>query len=167
MRRRRHDACIMKSTAADVVLFAFHDAGRTAEVVTAAGNQPGVVSVAVVGRSPDCEVRVISRVGDEMPDVRSLASVLAVLDVLSWPLSVLTGSPRETQPVTLPDSDDGIAAFGRLVPRGALVILLAVCKDSEAAIDSFERQVGAALFPMPGDGDDRLRVPVGRAWAER
>jgi hypothetical protein len=153
MRRRRHDAWTMNSTSANVVLFAFHDAGRVAEVVAAAGAQTGVVSLAVVGRSAESEIRIIGRVGQGAPEAGWLASLLAVLDVLSWPLRVLAGSPSESEPVILPDSDDGFAAFARMVPRGTLVILLAVCDDSKTTSESFESQIGAALYRLPAYGE--------------
>jgi hypothetical protein len=153
----------MDSTTANVVLFAFHDASRVADVVAAAGQQPGVVSVAVVARSPECEIRIIGRVGDELPEARWLASVLSVLDVLSWPLCVLAASPRDAEALTLPDSDHGFDTFGRLIPRGALVLLLAVCDSAKAAVGSFEREVGAALYQASASGDDWFRSPVGQA----
>jgi hypothetical protein len=154
----------METTTANIVLFAFRDAARAAQVVAAARDQTGVRSVAVVGRSTDCEIRIIGRVGEEIPEARWLASALAVLDVLSGPLRVLAGSPLESDAVTLPDSDNGFATFGRLVPRGALVILVAVCDDSKPAIGSFESPLGAALFRMPADCAIRMS---GRAEVRR
>jgi hypothetical protein len=142
---------------AHVVLFAFHDATQAAQVVAAARDQTGVRLVAVVGRSTDCEIRIVERVGEELAGTRWLASSLAVLDVLSGPLRVLAGSPQETEAMTLPDSDGGFATFGRLIPRGALVILVAFC-DSEPAIGSFERPLGAALCRMPADCVTRVSV---------
>lgn len=139
----------MESTTAKVVLFAFHDARRVAAVVDAAVDHPGVRSVAVVGRSADCELRIIGRVGSALPDVRSLASTLAVLDALSSPLCVVAGAQDAGEAVTLPDSVNGYAAFGRLVPPGALVILLAVCDEQTIPISSFERELGSALFRRP------------------
>jgi hypothetical protein len=141
----------MDSTTANVVLFAFHDAARAAQVVAAARDQTGVRSVAVVGRSTDCEIRIVGRGGEELPESRWFASALAVLDVLSGPLGVLAGSPRETEALSLPDSDDGFATFGRLIPRGALVLLVAVFDDSQPEIGSIESPLGAALFRMPAD----------------
>jgi hypothetical protein len=140
----------MDSTA-NVVLFAFRDAARAAQVVAAARDQTGVRSVAIVGRSTDCEIRIIGRAGEEPPESRWFASALAVLDLLSGPLGVLAGTPPETEALTLPDSDAGFATFGRLIPRGALVLLIAVCDDSQTAIGSFESPLGAALFRMPAD----------------
>jgi hypothetical protein len=141
----------MDSTTANIVLFAFRDAARAVQVVAAAREQTGVRSVAVVGRSTDCEIRIIGRGAEELPESRWFASALAVLDVLSGPLGVLAGTPQETEALTLPDSDAGFAAFGRLIPRGALVLLVAVCDDSQPEIDSFESPLGAALFRMPAD----------------
>ena len=141
----------MDSTTANVVLFAFHDAARAAQVVAAARDQTGVRSVAVVGRSTDCEIRIIGGAGDELTDARWLASALAVLDVLSGPLRALAGSPPETEAITLPDSDGGFATFGRLISGGTLVLLVAVCDDSLSAIGLFESPLGAALFRMPAD----------------
>jgi hypothetical protein len=141
----------MDSTTANVVLFAFRDAARAAQIVAAARDQTGVRSVAIVGRSTDCEIRIIGRAGEELPESRWFASALAVLDVLSGPLGVLAGSPPETEALSLPDSADGFATFGRLIPRGALVLLVAVCDDSQPGIGSFESPLGAALFRMPAD----------------
>ncbi|MDT5209125.1 MAG: hypothetical protein QOF67_1540 [Mycobacterium sp.] len=141
----------MHSTTTSVALFAFHDASRAAQVVAAACDQIGVRSVAIVGRSSDCELRIIGRVGEELTEARWLASALAVLDTLSGPLRALAGSPRETEAVTLPDSDQGFAAFGRLIPDGALVVLVAVCDESEPAIVSFEGLLRAALSGLPAD----------------
>lgn len=151
MARGRHDAGAMESTSANVMLFAFHDATQAAQVSAAAGARPGVRSVAVVARSADCEIRIISRVGDELPDAHWLASTLAVLDALSGPLRVQDGSSEPTEAVTLPDSPDGFAAFGRLIRRGTVVILVAVCDDAALPIDSFVKPLGAALFQMPVD----------------
>jgi hypothetical protein len=141
----------MDSSAANVVLFAFRDAARAAQVVAAARDQTGVRSVAIVGRSTDCEIRIIGGVGEEVPEARWLASALAVLDVLSGPLCALTGSPPEAEAMTLPDSDGGFATFGRLIPRGALVLLVAVCDDAQPATGSFASPLGTALFRMPAD----------------
>jgi hypothetical protein len=152
----RLDAHTMDSTTANVVLFAFRDPSRTAQVVAAAGGQSGVRSVAVVGRAADCEIRIIGRVGEGLTDARWLAYALAVLDVLSVPLAALAGSPEATEAATLPDSADGFAAFGRLVPPGALVILVAVCDDSDPSTAAFESRLGPALFRMPADCAIRL-----------
>jgi hypothetical protein len=141
----------MASTTANIVLFAFRDAARAAPVVVAAREQSGVRAIAVVGRSPDCEIRIIGGAGDELPESRWLASALAVADVLSEPLCVLAGSQPEAEAVTLPDSDGGYATFGRLIPHGALVLLVVVCDDSEPAIASFEGPLSAALYRMPAD----------------
>jgi hypothetical protein len=139
----------MEFTTANVVLFAFHDSARASQIVAAACDQTGVRSVAVVARSTDCEIRIISRVGEELTQARWLASVLAVLDGLAEPLHVLSGSTCEAGPVTLPDSDDGFATFGRLIPNGTLVILVVVCDESELAIGPFAHRFGAALLGMP------------------
>jgi hypothetical protein len=139
----------MDSTTANVVLFAFRDASRAAQVVAAAGDQPGVRSVAVVGRSADCEIRIIGRVGEGLTDARWLAYALAVLDALSAPLAVLTGSSNATEATNLPDSAGGFATFGRLVPHGALVVLVAVCDESHPSVGTFESPLGTALFRMP------------------
>jgi hypothetical protein len=141
----------MEFTTENVVLFAFRDATRVAQVLAVAGGQTGVRSVAIIGRSTDCEIRIIGRVGEELTDARWLASTLAVLDVLSGPLRVLAGVPHEAEAVMLPDSDNGFATFGRLIPHGALVILVMVCDDSPPAIGSFESQIGAAVFGMTAD----------------
>jgi hypothetical protein len=141
----------MEATTANVVLFAFRDASRAAQVVAAAGDQPGVRSVAVLGRSTDCEIRIIGRVGEGLPDARWLAYALAVLDVLSAPLAVLAGSSDATEAATLPDSADGFATFGRLVPHGALVVLVAVCDESDPSVGAFESPLGKALYRMPAD----------------
>lgn len=146
MARDRHDAQPMDSTGPEVVLFAFHDPARARQVVAAAGNQTAVRSVAVVGRSANCEIRIISRVGEDADEARWIASTTGVLDVLSGPLYVHSGSTGNRKAVTLPDSDEGFAAFGRLIPRQALVILVAVREDSVPSIGSFERVLGAALF---------------------
>jgi hypothetical protein len=138
------------------VLFAFRDAARAAQVAATAADQIGVRSVAVVGRSADSEIRIISRVGAQVTDARSLASTLAVLDVLSWPLGLLAGSAGRAEAVTLPDSNDGFATFGRLIPRGAVVILVAVCDDSEVAMSSFENPLGAALIRIPAERAIRM-----------
>lgn len=141
----------MDSTTANIVLFAFRDAARAAQVVAEARDQTGVRSVAVVGRSTDCEVRIVGGAGEELPEARWLASALAVLDALSEALRVVAGTPQETEPVTLPDSDGGFATFGRLVPRGALVLLVVVCDDSQPAIGRLGERLGAALFGTPRD----------------
>jgi hypothetical protein len=141
----------MDSTTVNVVLFAFRNASRAAQVVAAAGDQPGVRSVAVVGRSTDCEIRIIGRVGEGLTDARWLAYALAVLDVLSAPLALLAGSSEAAEAATLPDSAAGFATFGRLVPLGALVILVAVCDESDPSIGSFESRLGTALYRMPAD----------------
>ena len=139
----------MTSTTANVVVFAFHDAGRAAKVVTAAGDLPCVVSVAVVGRSADSEIRIIARLGDELPEARWLASLFAVLDALSWPLRVVAGCPSATEAVTLPDSDEGFATFGRVIPPGDLVVMLALCDDSRVQVESLEDRLAAALYGEP------------------
>jgi hypothetical protein len=141
----------MESTTANIVLFAFHDASRAGQVVAAAADQPGVRSVAVIGRSTECEIRIIGRVGHGITQARWLAYVLAVLDLLSPPLADLGGSSEATELATLPDSTAGFATFGRLVPRGALVILVAVCDDSDRSVGSFEGPLGTALYRMPAD----------------
>jgi hypothetical protein len=148
---RRLDAQLMDSTTANVVLFAFRDASRAAQVVAAAGDNPGVKSVAIIGRATDCEIRIIGRVGHELTDARWLAYVLAVLDLLSGPFALRSGSSAATEAVTLPDSRDGFAAFGRLVPRGALVVLIAVCDDAYPSVGWFESRLGGTLFRMPAD----------------
>jgi hypothetical protein len=65
--------------------------------------------------------------------------------------------------VTLPDSDDGFAAFGRLIPNGTLVTLVVVYDESVLAIDPFAHRLGAALFGMPASlglhGLGRVSVP--------
>jgi hypothetical protein len=147
-------------SAADVLLFAFRDGTRAAQVAAAAGDETGVRSIAVVGRSDDCELRIIRTVGGELTDARWPAWTLAVLDLLSKPLRLLAGSSEQADAVTLPDSTDGFAAFGRLIPRGDLVILVAVCDDSELAISSLETQLGAAVFQMPADCI--IRMSAGR-----
>ncbi|MDT4939489.1 MAG: hypothetical protein QOG80_3160 [Pseudonocardiales bacterium] len=141
----------MDPTVANVVLFAFRDASRAAQVVDAARCQTGVRSVAVVAQSADVEIRIIGRVGDELTEARWLASAFGVLDVLSGPLRGLTASPPETGAVNLPDSEDGYATFGRLIPPGAPVILVAVCDDSAPPIGCFQSPLGAALYRMPAD----------------
>jgi hypothetical protein len=146
----------MDLTTADVVLFAFRDASRTAQIVAATGDQTGVRAVAVVGRSTDCEIRIVGRGGEELIDARWLAYALSVLDLLSAPLAVLAGSPREPEVANLPDSEDGFATFGRLVPRGSLVVLVAVCDASDRPIGSLEGPLGAALFRMPADSAIRM-----------
>jgi hypothetical protein len=141
----------MDSTNANVVLFAFHDATRTAQVVTAARDETAVRSVAVLGRTAESEIRIVGGAGEALTDARWFATAFAVLDVLSGPLSELAGLPRDTEVVNLPDSDDGFATFGRLIWPGELVILVAVCDDSQPAIGAFESPLGTALFQMPAD----------------
>jgi hypothetical protein len=141
----------MESTTGNVVLFAFHDATRTAQLVSAVLDQAGVRATGVVGRSADCEFRIIGRVGTEISDVRWVASALAVLDVLSGSLGALAGLSRETEAVTLPDSANGYATFGRLIPERAVVVLVAFCDDSVRDIASFHHALGAGLARIPGD----------------
>jgi hypothetical protein len=150
----------MDWTTANVVLFAFHDPARAAQIVAAACDQPGVRSVAIVARSTDCEIRIIGRVGEELTQARWLASVLAVLDGLSEPLRVLSGSTCEAGPVTLPDSDDGFATFGRLIPIETLVILVIVCDETQPAIGPFAHMLGAALFGMPANCEMSMSVDI-------
>jgi hypothetical protein len=153
----------MDSTTANVVLFGFRDASRAAQLVAAAGDQPGVRSVAVVGRSAGCEIRIIGRVGEGLTDARWLAYSLAVLDVLSAPLAGLAGSSDATQAASLPDSADGFATFGRLVPPGALVVLVAVCDGSDPWVGSFGHALGTALYRMPADHVVRMSGHVNAA----
>jgi hypothetical protein len=105
----------------------------------------------VVGRSADCEIRIISRAGDRSDEARWLARTLAVLDIMSGPLRVVAASTGESDAVTLPDSDDGFAAFGRLIALGALVILVAVCDDPQPAIASLHDRLDAALLRTPAE----------------
>jgi hypothetical protein len=136
---------------ADVVLFAFRDATCAGRVVSAARARTGVRSVAVVACAEDCQVRILADTGAELGDARWLASALAVLDVVSGPMAALTGSPRETYAVSLPDSEEGFATFGRLVPRGGLVLMVAVCDESAPGIGSLRTPLGTALCRMPAD----------------
>jgi hypothetical protein len=146
----------MDSTSTNVVLFAFRDADRAAHVVAVARRQSGVRSIALVGCLSDCEIRIVGGAGEGVTEARWLAVTLAVLDVLSGPFRMLAGSRREMDPVTLPDSDDGLATFGRLIPQGALVILAAVCEDDMLATETFDRQLGQALFQISADCAIRL-----------
>jgi hypothetical protein len=136
---------------ANVVLFAFRDAARTAQVVDAARCQTGVRSVGVVARSTDCEVRIVGGAGETLTEARWLASALAVLDVLSRPLSNLAARDRDTTTISLPDSLEGYATFGRLVPAGELVILVAVCEDAGLPLEPLTSSLGTAVFRMPAD----------------
>jgi hypothetical protein len=153
----------MNSTSADIALFAFRDAGRAAPVAAAAGDQPGVRAVAVVGWSADCEIRIISRAGGQSDEARWSACTLAVLDIVSGPLRVLAATTGESDAVTLPDSDDGFAAFGRLIPLGALVILVAACDDPQLAIASLHGELGAALLRRPAECAIRMSARGRRA----
>jgi hypothetical protein len=135
----------MSSATAHVVLLAFRDAVRSAAVVAAARRQTGVRAMALVGRAADCELRIVGGVGEDLADARPLAWAFAVLDTLSGPLRTLAGSPPKTEAVTLPDSDEGYAVFGRLVHPGALVILAAVCDDTNPPIASFTATLRAAV----------------------
>jgi hypothetical protein len=159
----------MGQTSTNVVIFAFRDSTRAAQVVATARDQTGVRSVALIGVLPDCEVRIVGGVSEEVTEARWLALALAVLDLLSAPLRVLAATTSQTDTVTLPDSDEGLATFARLVPRGALVILAAVCDEDAPAIGAFE--LGQALFQIPGDcairlsSRDRRRVPLSTSSA--
>jgi hypothetical protein len=161
----------MSSTSANVVIFGFREPARAPRVIAAARDQTGVRSVALVGFLPDSEIRIVGGVGAPVPEARWLALALAVLDVLSAPLRVLAGSTPETPPVTLPDSEDGVATFGRLIPQGELVILAAVCDEHASAIGVFDRGLGKALFEIPADcairlsSQDRQRVYVSTSSA--
>ncbi|MCW2542284.1 MAG: hypothetical protein JWN95_4009 [Frankiales bacterium] len=162
----------MCSTSTNVVIFAFREPARAAQVVAAARERSGVRSVALIGCLPDCEIRIVGGVGQEVADARWLALALAILDVVSGPLRVLAGSTPETPPVTLPDSDDGLATFGRLVPHGELVILAAVCDEDASDNGAFDRDLGQALLQIPADcairlsSHDRHRVHVSTRSAE-
>jgi hypothetical protein len=147
-----------ETTTANVVLFAFRDAARTAQVVDAARCQTGVRSVGVVARSTDCEVRIVGGAGETLTEARWLAAALAVLDVLSRPLSNVAGGNRDTTTMSLPDSLDGYATFGRIVPPGELVILVAVCDDAALPLDALTSSLGAAVFRMPADCAIRMSV---------
>jgi hypothetical protein len=143
-------------TTANVVLFAFRDAARTAQVVDAARCQTGVRSVGVVARTTGVEVRIVGGAGETLTDARWLASALAVLDVLSRPLSIAAGWGADSTTVSLPDSVDGYATFGRLVSPGELVILVAVCDAAASPLDALTTSLGSAVFPMPADCAIRL-----------
>jgi hypothetical protein len=84
--------------------------------------------------------------------------------VLSGPLRALAGSTPRMDPVTLPDSEAGLATFGRFIPRGALVILVAVCDENTPQIGLFDREIGQALYQIPAEcavrlsSQDRYRV---------
>jgi hypothetical protein len=162
----------MISTSGNVVIFGFREPARATQVVAAARSQTGVRSIALIGFLPDCEIRIIGGVREEVTEARWLALALAVLDVLSEPLRALAGSTPQTDSVTLPDSDDGLATFGRLIPRGDLVILAAVCDEEMPAIGTFDRELGHALFQIPADcairlsSQDRHLVHVSTSSAE-
>src|SRR5271154_7032148 len=113
----------MDSTDTNVVLFTFRDATRAAQIVCAVRAETGVRSVALLASAPTYEVRIVGGASEGVTEARWLALALAVLDVLSWPVSVLAGSTPERERLTLPDSDDGLATFGRLIPQGGLVVL--------------------------------------------
>jgi hypothetical protein len=141
----------MEPTTADVVLFAFRDATRASQVVAAARDHASVRSVALLGHSGDCELRIVADAEPESGEARWLASALAVLDVVSPPLAEFVGSPGDAEAVSLPASERGLAAFGRLVPRGELVLMVAVCDDSCPAVGSLITPLGTALCRMPAD----------------
>jgi hypothetical protein len=150
----------MDSPTTSVAVFAFHDAARTPHVVAAAREQIGVRSVALAGLLADCEIRIIGGVGEKITDARWLALALAVLDGLSGPLSLLAGSATDTDRVTLPDSEDGLATFGRLIPRGSPVILAVVCDETTPSIGAFDRPLGEALFQIPADCAIRMSARI-------
>lgn len=153
-------------TTANVVLFAFRHAVRTASVVEAARCQNGVRSVGVVARAGSCEVRIVGGAGETLTEARWLASALEVLDVLSRPLSIVAGSDRDSTTVSLPDSVDGYATFGRLVAPGDLVVLVVVCDDiavgddTAPPLDALTTSLGNAVFRMPADCSIRMSGPA-------
>jgi len=132
---------------ADVVVFTFRDSTRAAEVATVAGQQRGVRSVAVIGRVPDREIRIITHT--EVVDARWVGSMFGILDALSRPLHDRAGPSAAMNIETLSDSAAGFTAFGRLVPRSELVLLIAVCDGSQQPIRQWAARLGAVLFRAP------------------
>ena len=82
----------MFSISTNVGVFGFREPARAAKIAAATRDQTIVRSVALVGFLPDCEIRIFGDAGDEVTEARWLALALAVLDVLSGPLRVLSGS---------------------------------------------------------------------------
>jgi hypothetical protein len=154
----------MESTDANVVLFTFHDATRATEIVCAVREETGVRAVALLATVPAYEVRIVGGAREGVTEARWLALALAVLDVLSWPVSVLAGSTPERERLTLPDSDGGLATFGRLIPQDGMVVLVVVCDNEAPALDTLERRFGRALFQISADRAIRMS---GRAQGVR
>lgn len=139
----------MNSSAANVVLFTFHDASRAAAVLAAAREQAGVRSVALVGCASHAELSIVDGVDGSSAEARWLALASAVLETLSASLRSLSGSTPAADRVTLPNSSRGLATFGRLIPRGGLVILMLCCDEHAPPIEVFEGRFGSALFQRP------------------
>jgi hypothetical protein len=135
----------------DVVLFAFRDAAGAGRVVAAARELPGLRSVALVGRTPDTEVRIVGGANPSSAEPRWLAPVLAVLDVLSGALRDLGGASGGSGGVSLPDSEDGIATFSRLICPESTVLMVAAYDDSTPTMDAIADHLGTALFRTPAE----------------
>jgi hypothetical protein len=135
----------------DVLLFAFRDATGAGRAMAAARELPGVRSLALVGRSPDIEIRIIGGTNPHSDEPRWLAPDLAVLDALSASLRDLTGTSGGSGGISLPDSDEGIAMFRRLICPDSLVLMVAACDDSTATMDAVADHLGRALFGGPAE----------------
>jgi hypothetical protein len=135
----------------NVLLFAFRDAAGAGRGVAAARELPGLRSVALVARSSDVEVRIVGGADAKTVESRWVAPVLAVLDALSGPLRDLAGRSGGSAGIALPDSDAGIATFGRLVSPESIVVMVAAYDDSMAAMDAIADHLGVALFRLPAE----------------
>jgi hypothetical protein len=133
----------------NVLLFAFRGAAGAGRVVAAARELPGLRSVALVGRASEVEVRIIGGADAQNVEPRWLAPVLAVVDAVSSSLRDLTGASSGSAGISLPDSDDGIATFGRLIRPESIVLMVAAYQDATATMDTIADRLGMALFQSP------------------
>jgi hypothetical protein len=136
----------MSECTENILLFAFRDAAGAGRVVAAAREIPGLRSVALVGRSSEVEVRIIGGADAQNVEPRWLAPVLAVVDAVSSSLRDLTGAPGGSADISLPDSDDGLATFGRLIRPESMVLMVAAYEDVTATTDTIADHLGMALF---------------------
>ncbi|MGW4591074.1 hypothetical protein [Amycolatopsis thermoflava] len=126
----------------NVLLFAFHDARRAADVLAAAHRLPGLREVAVVA----CTRAGQLRIEPHCPDTGRSAVLARVLDALAAALAALHGA---AEPRTFPSTARGIAAFAELVRPGCPVLLVAACDELRTEMARIAERFQAALYHLP------------------
>ena len=140
----------------NVLILSFPDPSKAFEALSEMKGQPGVISAAVVERTPDGQVRVADGYTPTLGSGTAVGGVVGALVgviagplgvLLGWSSGVIAGAAYDTGEAA--DTDDGFTVLSNRIPAGGNALIAEMTETSHAIADDIAEKLGGSVTRIP------------------